>query len=44
MFEVNEVVKLLQDHPHLLEINKNSVINAGYQKSLEEENKNKNSI
>jgi len=44
MFEVNEVVKLLQDHPHLLEINKNSIINAGYQKSLEEENKNKNSI
>lgn len=40
MFEVDEVVKLLQEHPHLLEINKNSIINAGYHKSIEEENKN----
>jgi hypothetical protein len=41
MFEVNEVVKLLQDHPHLLEINKNSVINEGFFKSIRKEDKDK---
>ena len=34
MFGINEVVKLLENNPSLLELNKESIINAGYQKSL----------
>ncbi len=37
LFEVNEVVELLQSHPQLLEINQSSIINEGYIKSLKEE-------
>ncbi|MEW6774179.1 MAG: glycosyltransferase family protein [Bacteroidota bacterium] len=37
MFEVNEVVKLLNENPHLLEINKSSIINEGYIKSIRNE-------
>lgn len=38
LFEVNEVIKLLEEQPHLLEINKSSIINEGYLKSIQEEN------
>lgn len=37
IFGMNEVVSLLEANPSLLEINKDSVINAGYQKSLLED-------
>lgn len=37
IFGLNEVVSLLKANPSLLEINKESVINAGYQKSLLED-------
>ena len=33
-FTINQIVELLKKKPELLEYNKNSVINAGYQKSL----------
>lgn len=42
LFEVNDVIKLLQEQPHLLEINKSSIINEGYLKSIQKENKHNN--
>lgn len=36
LFEVDEVVQLLIQNPQLLEINKNSVINEGYFKSIQQ--------
>ena len=37
-FGMDEVISLLQRKPEILEINKESVINAGYHKSIEEDN------
>lgn len=37
LFEVNEIVDLLKQHPHLLEINKNSIINEGFLKSIQQD-------
>ena len=36
-FGIHDVVKLLKNKPGILEINKDSVINSGYKKSLEED-------
>jgi spore coat polysaccharide biosynthesis protein SpsF (cytidylyltransferase family) len=34
-FGIEEVVELIQNNPELLEANKESIINSGYQKSLD---------
>ncbi|MCX7729344.1 MAG: glycosyltransferase family protein [Bacteroidia bacterium] len=41
LFTVSDIIKLLKEKPALLEINKTSVINEGYQKSISEDTKNK---
>lgn len=41
LFEVNEVVELLKQHPEWLEINKSSLINEGYLKSILQEERKK---
>lgn len=38
LFEVNDVIQLIQNQPHLLDINKTSIINEGFQKSIRDEN------
>ncbi len=40
LFEVNEVVQVLQSHPEWLQINQDSIINERYIKSIQQENKN----
>lgn len=41
LFEVDEVIQLLNETPELLNINKTSIINEGYLKSIKEESKDK---
>ncbi|GAB4207621.1 MAG: glycosyltransferase family protein [Bacteroidia bacterium] len=41
LFEVDEVVQLINEKPELLNINKTSIINEGYLKSIKEEGKDK---
>lgn len=36
-FSIHEVVDLLQKHPEILEINKDSVVNSGFRKTLNED-------
>jgi spore coat polysaccharide biosynthesis protein SpsF (cytidylyltransferase family) len=38
-FSIHDVVDLLQAHPALIDINKHSTINSGYQKSLKNDRK-----
>jgi spore coat polysaccharide biosynthesis protein SpsF (cytidylyltransferase family) len=39
LFEVDEVINLLQNQPHLLNINQSSIINEGYLRSIQRERK-----
>jgi len=38
-FTYLDVIKIIEENPNLLEINKNSIVNEGYQKSLKEDKK-----